>query len=296
MSGHTLHDALEQNKGHAPVLDVHKGHVPPELMAVAAAAVHQFRSVKLLVHVATGKTLEVYADRRDTVADLKRRIDEREGFAPGAHELCRPTRAQTEAITGGPKLDVQTKSLKLAVDQLPAESEARAQLLDAWLSNIDAKVGKAKSGGSKVAAPRAEALVLLDDWDVARCRFREGEPLTYGPWCPSQSGAARSADDGAAPAIRTERVGSEHERILDALVERKNQEALQPEPEPAGHVLSKEEDASHRAMVAKLGGELQKATSRGFVDEVKERIAKGCDLSQPRPPRVSAVPFGTAVC
>ena len=268
---------------------------PPQPSALDAEVVPTppmiVRSVKLLVHIATGKTLEVYADPHDTVADLKRRIDEREGFAPGVHELCRPTRAQSEAITGGPKLDVQTKSLKLAVEQLPAESEARAQLLDAWLNNIDAKLGKAKAGGSKVAAPRAEALVLLDEWDVARCRFSEGQPLTYGPWCPSQSGAARSADDGAVPAIRTERVGSEHVRILDALVERKNQEALQPEPERAGDLLSKDEDASQRAMVAKLGDELQKATSRGFVEEVKEKIAKGCArvLSQPRALHESAL-------
>jgi hypothetical protein len=251
----------------------------------------QFRSIKLLVHVATGKTVEIYANRHDTVADLKRRIDEREGFAPGDHELCRPARAHNETPTGGPKLDVQTKSLKLAVEQLPAESDARAQLLDAWLSNIDAKVGKAKAGGSKVAAPRAEALVLSDDWDVVRCRFREGEPLTYGPWCPGQSSAERSADDGAVPAMRTERLGSEHVRIINALVEKRHQEALQPEPETVAQVLHKDEDASQRAMVAKLGSALQRATSRGFVDEVKERIAKGCAhaLSRRRPARENQI-------
>jgi hypothetical protein len=172
---------------------------------------------------ATGKTVEIYADPTDTIADLKRLINEREGFASGEHPLCRMRPpANDTGPDGGPNLKALTRALGATVKNLPADAPERQKQLEVWLSKVDKRLGRGGASGPDVAAaPRSEARVLLDDWDVARCRLREGEVLSYGPWCPAQTaalGLGGDADSPASAAQRTERAAVEQDRILDGLL------------------------------------------------------------------------------
>lgn len=177
------------------------------------------RAIKLKVLcAATDKAVDVYADENETIADLKRRIDEREGFGHGEHPLCRLRNPRVARSDDGAKLDVLTKALSSTVKHLPADAPERQKQLHAWLSTLDRKLGKGgASSDHAVAAPRQEARVLLDDWDLVRCRLKEGDTLSYGPWCPSQSASLGSDCDEATVAQRTERVGAEQSRIVDVL-------------------------------------------------------------------------------
>ena len=177
-------------------------------------------SIRLtVVCVATGKTIEVYADKDDRIVDVKRRINEREGFENGEYPLCRVRKPRRSVPSDIPKLDVLTKSLGQTVTNLAADSPDRRRQLEAWLGAVDTKLGKGLDYAAGTAAvPQPEARVLLDDWDLARCRLQEGDVLSYGPWCPAQS-AALSIDRGdSTMAQRMERTGAEQRQIVDGLL------------------------------------------------------------------------------
>jgi hypothetical protein len=118
-----------------------------------------------------------------------------------------------------PKLDVLTKALGQTVKNLPADAPERQKQLKAWVGTVNSKLGKgAEHPAGTAAVPRSEARVLLDDWDLARCRLKEGDVLSYGPWCPAQSAALKTDGEEAPVAQRMERVGAEQRRLVDELL------------------------------------------------------------------------------
>ena len=170
----------------------------------------EFGTIALRVALPTGQVIEVFGDRTGSVAELKRKIDEREGFAPSQHPLSLRTGPAAGAAADGPRLDAATQSLDAALANLPPESEERQRQLAQWAATLDAKLGKGEPAEEEVAVagPRPGARLLPDDWDLARCGLREGDFLQYGPWCGA------SVADGAMQ--RTQRLTGEQRRILEA--------------------------------------------------------------------------------
>lgn len=246
-------------------------------------------SIRLkVVCVATGKTIDVYADKDDRIADVKRRVNEREGFENGEYPLCRVRNPRGAVPSDAPKLDVLTKALGQTVHNLPADAPERRRQLEAWLGTVDSKLGKGVNHPAGTAAvPRPDARVLLDDWDLARCRLQEGDVLSYGPWCPAQSAALGTDADETTMVQRTERVGAEQRRIVDGLLS----PVLEGRRTEVIDLIVAKDDSQDRAALSELTAtelheraKLAGVTEEALSDAELKARSVGADRSQASAP------------